>query len=410
MRTFSFAKDQIKILLLENIHACAIEHFRADGYTQIKAFKTSLPPDELAHEIADAHVIGLRSRTQLSADILAQAEKLFAIGCFCIGTNQVDLEAAALRGIPVFNAPFSNTRSVAELVLAEIIMLLRGIPKKNAKAHRGEWLKSASDSFEARGKCLGIIGYGHIGSQLGVLAEQLGMRVLYYDIEKKLALGNATAAASLAELLQQAHVVSLHVPESDSTRDMIGLAELNVMPKGSLLINASRGNVVDINALATMLHAGHLLGAAIDVFPQEPKSNDDRFASPLCGLDNVLLTPHIGGSTLEAQRNIGLEVADKITTFSNNGSTTAATNFPEVTLPAHPDKSRLLHIHKNVPGVMQAINQVFVAHDINVAAQYLQTTNDIGYVVIDVAAEAPVELLEELKAVPGTLKTRILYE
>lgn len=405
----SLQKDKIKILLLEGVHQSALETLKANGYSNIEYVKTSLPEDELKQKVADVHFIGIRSRTQLSEPVVAAAKKLVAIGCFCIGTNQVDLDATQIRGIPVFNAPFSNTRSVAELVLGEILLLLRGIPDKNAKAHRGEWLKSATGSYEARGKTLGIIGYGHIGTQLGILAEHMGMRVQFYDIEDKLVLGNATQLRTLNQLLTSSDVVSLHVPETPQTQNMIGSAELEVMKPGSILINASRGTVVDIDALAEALSNKHISGAAIDVFPVEPKSNTEEFVSPLREFDNVILTPHVGGSTQEAQQNIGIEVAGKLAKYSDNGSTLSAVNFPEVSLPEHTNRSRLLHIHHNAPGVLTQINQAFAEHNINIAAQYLQTSDKIGYVVIDVETDDAEQAFTQLKKVEGTIKTRILH-
>ena len=405
----SLQKDKIKILLLEGVHQSALETLKANGYSNIEYVKTSLPEDELKQKVADVHFIGIRSRTQLSEPVVAAAKKLVAIGCFCIGTNQVDLNATQIRGIPVFNAPFSNTRSVAELVLGEILLLLRGIPDKNAKAHRGEWLKSATGSYEARGKTLGIIGYGHIGTQLGILAEHMGMRVQFYDIEDKLVLGNATQLRTLNQLLTSSDVVSLHVPETPQTQNMIGSAELEVMKPGSILINASRGTVVDIDALAEALSNKHISGAAIDVFPVEPKSNTEEFVSPLREFDNVILTPHVGGSTQEAQQNIGIEVAGKLAKYSDNGSTLSAVNFPEVSLPEHTNRSRLLHIHHNAPGVLTQINQAFAEHNINIAAQYLQTSDKIGYVVIDVETDDAEQAFTQLKKVEGTIKTRILH-
>ena len=399
----------MKFLLLEGIHPSAVEVLKRDGYEQVETHAQALVGDDLIAAIGNAHFVGLRSRTRLSAEVLERAPKLVAIGCFCIGTNQVDLAAAARLGIPVFNAPFSNTRSVAELVLGEIIMLLRGIPHKNAVQHRGGWEKSAAHSYEARGKTLGIVGYGHIGTQIGVLAEHLGMSVLYYDIEPKLALGNARPVASLEALLGAADVVSLHVPETPATHNMIAAAQLAQMRPGSYLVNAARGTVVDIDALVAALDAKHLLGAAIDVFPLEPKGNDDPFVSPLTRFDNVILTPHIGGSTAEAQASIGAEVAVKLLRYSNNGSTSSAVNFPEVSLPAHAGKSRLLHIHKNVPGVLARINERFSVAGINIAAQFLQTSGDIGYVVIDVDTDASQVALDQIASIEGTIRCRILY-
>ncbi|TMP29591.1 phosphoglycerate dehydrogenase [Pseudoalteromonas rubra] len=409
MSKVSLSKDKIRILLLEGVHQSAVETLKRNGYSNIEYVKTSLPESELIERIKNVHFVGIRSRTHLSEAVLEAAEKLVAVGCFCIGTNQVDLDAAKKRGIAVFNAPFSNTRSVAELVLGEILLLLRGIPKRNAMAHRGEWFKSAIGSFEARGKTLGIIGYGHIGTQLGIMAENIGMKVEFYDIEDKLTLGNAQQVQSLTQLLQRADVVSLHVPETSQTKNLIGMAELEVMKQGAILINASRGTVVDIDALAEALSAGKLSGAAIDVFPVEPKSNDEEFVSPLRQFDNVILTPHVGGSTQEAQENIGIEVAGKLTKYSDNGSTVTAVNFPEVSLPELSNRSRLLHVHENRPGVLTQINQAFAQHGINIAAQYLQTDDSIGYVVIDVDSDHSEVALKELSAVEGTIRARILH-
>ncbi len=409
MSKVSLAKDKIKILLLEGVHQSAVETLKRNGYSNIDYVKTSLPEAELIERVQDAHFIGIRSRTHLTESVLDAAEKLVAVGCFCIGTNQVDLEAAKKRGIAVFNAPFSNTRSVAELVLGEILLLLRGIPLRNAMAHRGQWLKSAEGSFEARGKTLGIIGYGHIGTQLGIMAENIGMNVQFYDIEDKLTLGNATQVHNLTHLLQTSDVISLHVPETPQTKNLIGSAELAVMKRGTILINASRGTVVDIDALAEALRDKTLSGAAIDVFPVEPKGNDEEFVSPLREFDNVILTPHIGGSTQEAQENIGIEVAGKLAKYSDNGSTVTAVNFPEVSLPELGGRSRLLHVHHNRPGIMTQINQAFAQHGINIAAQYLQTDEAIGYVVIDVDSDHADVALKELKAIDGTIRARLLH-
>ncbi|WP_421328032.1 phosphoglycerate dehydrogenase [Aeromonas veronii] len=406
---FSLDKDKIKVLLLEGVHPNTVETFRAAGYTSVEYLKTSLSEEELIEQLRDVHFIGLRSRTQITEKVLDAANKLVAIGCFCIGTNQVELEAAQIRGIPVFNAPFSNTRSVAELVLGEILLLLRGIPEKNAKCHRGVWEKLANRSVEARGKKLGIIGYGHIGTQLGIIAESIGMKVYYYDIENKLSLGNAIQVPSMVELLNMSDVISLHVPETASTKNMIGAEQLRMMKPGAIFINAARGTVVDIDALADVIKSGHIAGAAIDVFPVEPKSNDEEFQSPLRGLENVILTPHIGGTTHEAQENIGLEVANKLVKYSDNGSTLSAVNFPEVSLPGHKGSSRLLHIHRNQPGVMNQINQIFAEEGINIAGQYLQTSSHIGYVVIDVETEHSEKALAKLKEINGTIRARILH-
>ena len=405
----SVAKDKLKFVLLEGIHATAVDALQADGYSQIVTSPKALSGDALVEAIRDAHFLGIRSRTQLTAEVLQQAPKLAAVGCFCIGTNQVDLTAAMQLGIPVFNAPFSNTRSVAELVLAEVILLMRGIPQKNALQHRGGWDKSAAGSYEVRGKTLGIVGYGHIGTQIGVLAEQLGMRVIFHDIEAKLTLGNASQVASLDDLLAGADVVTLHVPELPSTVNLIGAEQLAKMKPGAHLINASRGTVVDIDALADALERKHIGGAAIDVFPVEPKGNDAVFESPLTRFENVLLTPHIGGSTAEAQANIGREVAAKLIRYSNNGSTVSAVNFPEVALPEHTGRSRLLHIHRNVPGVLAHVNERFSQAGINIAAQYLRTNDDVGYVVIDVDSTTSDAALAQLCGVPGTIRCRVLY-
>jgi D-3-phosphoglycerate dehydrogenase len=412
MTKTSLDKGKIKVLLLEGVHPSCLATLREDGYTNIEFHKKSLPEDQLIEAIGDAFIVGIRSATNLTARVLERAPRLIVVGCFCIGTNQVDLDCAQMRGIPVFNAPFSNTRSVAELVLAEATLLMRGIPERNAAAHRGEWVKTAAGSHEMRGKTLGIVGYGHIGTQLGLLAESFGMKVIYFDIETKLALGNAKPVATLDLLLESADVVSLHVPEIPQTAGMIGAGQLKAMRPGAMLINASRGTVVDIAALVDALKSEHLSGAAIDVFPSEPKGADEPFVSPLRGMDNVILTPHIGGSTEEAQENIGIEVAEKLIRYSNNGSTLSAVNFPEVSLPEHEGLHRLLHIHSNQPGVLSAINRVFSEHQVNIAAEYLQTNPKVGYVVIDVEAEGEETtqmLKRELEEVPGTLRTRMLY-
>lgn len=412
MSKTSLDKSKIKILLLEGVHASAVEAFRADGYSTIEVHSKALPESQLLESIGDAYLVGIRSATQLSARVFEHAPRLIGVGCFCIGTNQVDLDAAQERGIPVFNAPFSNTRSVAELVLAEIVLLMRGIPQRNAAVHRGGWIKTATGSHEVRGKCLGIVGYGHIGTQVGLLAEALGMRVVFYDIETKLALGNVQALPSLDALLDLADVVTLHVPETPGTFRMIGAEQLARMKPGSHLVNAARGTVVDIDALVAALESQHLAGAAIDVFPMEPKANDEEFISPLRRFDNVLLTPHVGGSTEEAQQNIGLEVAGKLLKYSNNGSTLSSVNFPEVSLPEHPGKHRLLHIHHNRPGVLSRINAIFSEQPINIAGQYLQTNARIGYVVIDLDSHERAETLhlkKRLEEVDGTIRSRILY-
>ncbi|MGM8226820.1 phosphoglycerate dehydrogenase [Cellvibrio sp. ARAG 10.3] len=409
MSKTSLDKSKIKFLLLEGVHQSAVNTLNAAGYTNIEYLKTALGEDELIERIQDAHFVGLRSRTQLTRRVFENAPKLIAAGCFCIGTNQVDLKAAQEHGVAVFNAPYSNTRSVAELVIAEAILLLRNIPAKNAVCHRGGWDKSAIGSYEIRGKTLGLIGYGSIGSQTSVLAEGLGMNVCFYDVITKLPLGNATQMRSLDELLSTADIVSLHVPETHATQNMIGAREIGLMKKGAILINASRGTVVDIDALAQAIRIGHLSGAAIDVFPEEPKANDDEFVSPLRGLDNVILTPHIGGSTMEAQANIGVEVAEKLIKYSDNGTTTSSVNFPEVALPGHPDAHRLLHVHANVPGVMSSINKIFSDFNINIVAQYLQTNEKVGYVVVDINSPYSEEALEKLRNVEGTIRCRVLF-
>jgi D-3-phosphoglycerate dehydrogenase len=405
----SFPKEKIKVLLLEGIHASAVEYFHNQGYTQVQQVPKAVSGNELARVLDGVHMVGIRSRTQLTAEVIESAGRLMAIGCFCIGTNQVDLAAAAHRGIPVFNAPHSNTRSVAEMVIAEMIMLLRKLGDKNTATHAGNWIKSADGSFELRGKTLGIVGYGHIGSQVSILAEAMGMRVLYHDILSRLPMGNARQVDTLTELLGAVDIVTLHVPEDASTLEMIDAARLAEMRPGSYLINASRGTVVDVDALAGALRAGHLAGAAIDVFPREPAHADEPFVSPLQRLPNVILTPHIGGSTLEAQNNIGREVAAKLTMYSDQGSTVGAVNFPQLSLAPAQRAHRLLHIHHNQPGVLAGINRVLAAAEANILGQHLQTTADLGYVVTDVDREYLDALRTQLAAVPGTIRFRILY-
>ncbi|MFT6309482.1 MAG: D-3-phosphoglycerate dehydrogenase [Thalassolituus sp.] len=409
MAQTSLDKSKIKFLLLEGVHPSALETLKASGYTNIEYLKTSLPDDELKAAIKDAHFVGIRSRTQLTDEIFAAAEKLIAVGCFCIGTNQVDLKAATKRGVAVFNAPYSNTRSVAELSIAEIIMLMRGVPEKSAQCHRGGWNKSATDSYEIRGKKLGIVGYGSIGTQLSVMAESMGMEVYFYDVVTKLPIGNAKQVGSLNELLNLSDVISLHVPETAATKWMMGSEQFAEMKQGSIVLNASRGTVVDIDALADAIRSKKLLGAAIDVFPVEPRSNNEEFVTPLREFDNVILTPHVGGSTIEAQENIGKEVGEKLAQYSDNGTTTSSVNFPEVALPSNPDVHRILHIHKNVPGVMNAINSILAENNINISGQYLQTVEEVGYVVIDVATDASELALEKIKTVEGTIRARVLY-
>lgn len=405
----SLDKSKIKFVLFEGVHQSALDTLHAAGYTNIDYYKKALDGNELKEAIKDAHFIGLRSRTHLTAEMIEAAPKLIAVGCFCIGTNQVDLNAAKARGIPVFNAPFSNTRSVAELVLGEILLLMRNVPRANAEVHRGVWNKSATGSHEVRGKKLGIIGYGHIGSQLSIIAESLGMDVYFYDIENKLPLGNAKQVRSLEELLSSCDVISLHVPELPSTKNLMNAERISQLKQGAILINAARGTVVDIDALAQALKDGKIHGAAIDVFPIEPASINEEFVSPLREFDNVILTPHIGGSTAEAQENIGFEVAGKFVKYSDNGSTLSSVNFPEVSLPEHEGTKRLLHIHENRPGILNKLNQIFVEASLNIAAQYLQTDPKIGYVVIDVETNDASPLLTKLKEIDGTIRARVLY-
>lgn len=406
----SLSKDKINILLLEGVHDNAINELAHGGYATVERLPHALDESELLERIGSVHMLGIRSRTHLTAKVLEAATRLFSVGCFCIGTNQVDLKAARRLGIPVFNAPYSNTRSVAELVIGEIIMLMRGIFPKSNLVHGGGWMKSAKDSYEIRGKTLGIVGYGHIGTQVSIMAESMGMKVRYYDVVNKLALGNAQPCHSLEELLAVSDVVTLHVPDTPQTRDMIGEAQIRAMKKGAHLINAARGKVVVIEALAAALKDKHLLGAAIDVFPKEPGGDQEVFESALRGLDNVILTPHIGGSTMEAQANIGTEVAQKLIEYSDNGSTMGAVNFPQVGLPVHAGCTRFLHVHENRPGVLRKINEVFSGRNLNIAAQYLQTDPELGYVVVDVDGDVDEnEVTSDLRAVEGTLKARFLY-
>ncbi|MDB5642651.1 MAG: phosphoglycerate dehydrogenase [Hyphomicrobiales bacterium] len=407
----SLAKDKIRILLLEGINDSAVELITGSGYSSTTRLMKALDGDELDEAIRNVHIIGIRSRTQLTDAVFAKAEKLIAVGCFSVGTNQVDLDAARKRGIPVFNAPYSNTRSVAELVIGEIVMLFRRIFPRSVSAHDGGWDKSATGSIEVRGKTLGIVGYGSIGSQLSTLAEAMGMRVIYFDVTDKLRHGNTEPVESLDELLRTADVVSLHVPETPATANMIGAEQLAKMKKGSYLINNARGTVVDLEALAAALRSKHLAGAAVDVFPVEPGSNNEKFLTPIQGLPNVIITPHIGGSTEEAQERIGAEVARKLVEYSDAGSTVGAVNFPQVQLPSRAQGTRFIHVHQNVPGMMNALNQIFSRHGVNIAAQYLQTEGDLGYVVVEADgcsgdAEA---VLEEMKSISGTIRARLLY-
>jgi D-3-phosphoglycerate dehydrogenase / 2-oxoglutarate reductase len=409
VKKFSLDKNKINVLLLEGIHQSAVDAFKEAGYTNVEYLKTALDGVELEQKIKDVHILGIRSRTNLTPEILKKGKKLFAVGCYSIGTNQVDLHSAKNFGIPVFNAPFSNTRSVAELVIAEIIMLMREVPAKNAAAHRGAWLKAARNSYEVRGKNLGIVGYGHIGTQVSILAEAIGMNVFYFDVEKKLNLGKAVTCHSLEELLLISDVVTLHVPETELTANMISARQLAIMKKGALLINASRGSVVDYLSVAEALKTGRLAGAAADVFPYEPASSEEQFVSVLQEFDNVILTPHIGGNTSEAQENIGFEVTEKLIRYSDNGSTIGAVNFPQISLQQNKDKQRFLHIHKNMPGLLKDINYVFTEKGINIASQFLQTDTDIGYVIIDTESHLSQVILQELKDIPHTIRARMLY-
>ena len=402
-------KGKIRVLLLDNTSARAVGAFENAGYSDIRLVKQSLEGAALEAALEGVHILGIRSRTQLTPAVLAQARHLMLVGCFSVGTNQVDLPAAAAQGVAVFNAPFSNTRSVAELVIGEIVMLLRRISTRNEGTHAGLWQKSAERSFEVRGKTLGIVGYGNIGSQLSTMAEAMGLRVIYFDVSDKLRHGNTESAGSLAELLGRSDVVSLHVPETPETAGLIGAAEIAAMRPGSYLINNSRGTVVDLDALADALRAEHLFGAAVDVFPKEPKGADERFHSPLQGLPNVILTPHIAGSTEEAQERIGEEVAAKLVAYSDTGSTTGAVNMPQVQLPLRPAATRYTHIHRNVPGMLGRINSVFSNHGLNIDGQYLQTDGELGYVVVETNTDAGCDgVLDELRGVEGTIRARLI--
>lgn len=393
-----------RIVLFENIHPSAKEIFTGAGFDDVLTHASSLPADALREALRGAELVGIRSRTQLDASVLAEAPDLRAIGCFCIGTNQVDLDTAMLHGVPVFNAPFSNTRSVAELVLGEAILLLRRIPEKNDRVHQGHWDKTADGAFEARGKTLGIIGYGNIGSQVGTLAEAAGMRVIFHDIEAKLPLGNARATTSLKKLLGQADVVTLHVPGGKVTKNIMDAAAIAAMKPGSILINASRGTVVDIDALHAALKAGHLVGAALDVFPVEPKSTNEPLVSPLIGMRNVILTPHIGGSTQESQENIGREVAEKLVRFVLSGTTKGAVNFPEIPYQEVAGAARILHVHRNLPGAMGTVSSVMAEHGLNIVSQQLQTRGSIGYVISDVEGQVDDTVISVLRSHPITVR------
>ena len=408
----SLPKQKIRVLLLEGVNDSAVRMFEANGYTEIERLPKALGSAELKRMLSGVHMLGIRSRTHLTEDVLQAADRLMVVGCFSVGTNQVDLDAAKRLGIPVFNAPYSNTRSVAELTIAEVVMLMRRIFPRSVAAHAGGWDKSANGSREVRGKTLGIIGYGNIGSQLSNLAEAMGMRVIFFDLTDKLRHGNTEPVESLDELLAMSDVVSLHVPETPATANMIGERQIRHMKDGAYLINNSRGTVVDIEALASALRDGKLAGAAVDVFPVEPASNADPFVSPLQGLPNVILTPHVGGSTEEAQDRIGGEVARKLIDYSDVGSTFGAVNFPQVQLPARPTGTRFIHVHRNVPGVLRQVNEAVSRHNINILAQYLQTDPEVGYVVLetDVVGGEGEDLLSELRAVEGTIRVRVLYD
>lgn len=408
-QTTSYPKEKINILFLENISDKAVQHFKQNGYTNVRKVGGALSEEELIKEVKDVHLLGIRSKTQITQKVLDAATKLQAIGCFCIGVNQVNLKAATKKGVVVFNAPYSNTRSVAELVIGLSIMLIRRIPDKNKAAHEGIWNKEAKGSFELRGKTLGIVGYGNIGSQVSVLAEALGMKVMFYDIETKLPLGNASACKSLKELLSISDIVSLHVPETSQTKNLINKSNIKHFKKGAILINYARGEVVDLTVLAKALKDGDLSGAAIDVFPWEPEKNGDKFETPLQGLSNVILTPHIGGSTEEAQQNIGDDVSQKLFNYLENGITYGSHTVPAISLPPVEGAHRILHIHKNVPGVLSAINTQLASHNINIVGQYLKTNDEIGYVVLDVDKKLSKQALELLKDVKETIKVRILY-
>ncbi len=408
----SLPKDKIKILLLEGIHPSAVELFRAAGYENVTRLTKALDGPALREALQGVHMVGIRSRTKLKEEVFAAADRLIAVGCFCIGTNQVSLPSARIRGVPVFNAPFSNTRSVAELTIGEIVMLMRRIFPRSVEAHHGGWDKSATDSTEVRGKTLGIVGYGNIGAQLSTLAEAMGMRVIYFDVVDKLRHGNAEPCATLDELLAQSDVVSLHVPETPQTKDMMGEAQFRAMKQGAYFINNARGTTVDVDALAKALKDKHLRGAVVDTFPKEPAGNAEKFVSPLQGLDNVILTPHIGGSTEEAQERIGAEVARKLIDYSDIGSTLGAVNFPEVQLPPRPQGTRYMHVHRNVPGMLSKLNDIFSRRGMNIASEYLQTDGDVGYVVIeaDGSHQNCEQALDEIRALEGTIRARIIYE
>jgi D-3-phosphoglycerate dehydrogenase / 2-oxoglutarate reductase len=405
----SYPKEKVNILFLENISDAAVKRFTAAGYTSVKKLTKALSEKDLMKEVEDVHLLGIRSKTQITENVLEAAKKLQAIGCFCIGVNQVDLINATKHGVAVFNAPYSNTRSVAELVIGASIMLIRRIPDKSKSAHEGVWLKESKGSYELRGKTMGIIGYGNIGTQVSVLAEAMGMKVLYYDIETKLPLGNAEAKKTIKDLVSVSDIVTVHVPDTDLTRMMINKNVIKQIKKGAILLNYARGEVVDLDALSKALEDGHLAGAGVDVYPAEPEKNGDRFITPLQHLPNVLLTPHIGGSTEEAQENIGDDVSNKLFQYLEMGITTGSHTIPELNLPQHPDTHRILHIHYNVPGVLSEINTRLSSHQINILGQYLKTNDNIGYVVLDVDKKLSAQALSLLREVRNTIKVRLLY-
>ncbi len=405
----SYPKEKIRILFLENISDAAVKHFSGAGYSDVKKLTRALSEEELIDEIRDIHLLGIRSKTRITARVLDAANKLQAIGCFCIGVNQVDLNSATKHGVAVFNAPYSNTRSVAELVIGASIMLIRRIPDKSKAAHSGVWLKESKGSYELRGKTMGIIGYGNIGTQVSVLAESMGMKVIFYDIVTKLPLGNAEARKTLKELVSESDIITLHVPDTEQTRMLVNKTLIRQFKKGAILLNYARGEVVDLDALAKAIEEGIVSGAAVDVYPHEPEKNGDRFSTPLQSRPNVLLTPHIGGSTEEAQENIGEDVSNKLYQYLEMGITTGSHTIPELSLPQHPDSHRILHIHNNVPGVLSEINTRLSDHHINILSQYLKTNDNIGYVVLDVDKKLSAQATRLLKDVKNTIKTRLLY-
>ncbi len=405
----SYPKEKVNILFLENISDAAVKRFSGAGYTSVKKLTKALPEEELIREIGDVHLLGIRSKTQITDKVLRAAKKLQAIGCFCIGVNQVDLKNATKNGIAVFNAPYSNTRSVAELVIGASIMLIRRIPDKSKSAHEGIWMKESKGSYELRGKTMGIIGYGNIGTQVSILAESMGMKVLFYDIETRLPLGNAIAKKSIKDVVSASDIVTIHVPDTDQTRMMINKNVIRQFKKGAILLNYARGEVVDLEALSKALEAGDLSGAGVDVYPLEPEKNGDKFTTPLQHLTNVLLTPHIGGSTEEAQENIGEDVSNKLFQYLEMGISTGSHTIPELSLPQHPDTHRILHIHYNVPGVLSAVNTALSQNQINIVGQYLKTNDKVGYVVLDVDKKLSSQALQLLRELKDTIKVRLLY-